>query len=103
MGPRSERHPGTVGSSRAGVPSVARSSYPQDLTGAHRTLLLGSKVRVANLHNGRSVRASAKASPLRAEGTSSSITSGRSGPARSTCRGAFASRALRPWRSAGCT
>ena len=28
---------------------------PHDLTGAHRTLPLGSKVRVTNLHNGRSV------------------------------------------------
>ena len=28
---------------------------PQDMTGAHRTLPLGSKVRVTNLHNGRSV------------------------------------------------
>ena len=28
---------------------------PQDLTGAHRTLPLGSKVRVTNLRNGRSV------------------------------------------------
>ena len=28
---------------------------PQDLTGAHRTLPLGSRVRVTNLHNGRSV------------------------------------------------
>jgi hypothetical protein len=28
---------------------------PQVLTGAHRTLPLGSKVRVTNLHNGRSV------------------------------------------------
>ncbi len=28
---------------------------PQGLTGAHRTLPLGSKVRVTNLHNGRSV------------------------------------------------
>ena len=28
---------------------------PQDLTGAHRTFPLGSRVRVTNLHNGRSV------------------------------------------------
>jgi rare lipoprotein A len=28
---------------------------PQHLTGAHRTLPLGTKVRVTNLHNGRSV------------------------------------------------
>jgi rare lipoprotein A len=28
---------------------------PEDLTGAHRTLPLGSRVRVTNLHNGRSV------------------------------------------------
>ena len=29
--------------------------HPHDLTGAHRTLPLGSRVRVTNLHNGRSV------------------------------------------------
>jgi rare lipoprotein A (peptidoglycan hydrolase) len=28
---------------------------PEELTGAHRTLPLGTKVRVTNLHNGRSV------------------------------------------------
>jgi rare lipoprotein A len=28
---------------------------PQKITGAHRTLPLGTKVRVTNLHNGRSV------------------------------------------------
>ena len=28
---------------------------PQQLTGAHRTLPFGSRVRVTNLHNGRSV------------------------------------------------
>ena len=28
---------------------------PHDLTGAHRTLPLGTRVRVTNLHNGRSV------------------------------------------------
>jgi rare lipoprotein A len=28
---------------------------PEELTGAHRTLPLGTRVRVTNLHNGRSV------------------------------------------------
>jgi peptidoglycan lytic transglycosylase len=37
-------------------PTASGERYdPAKLTGAHRTLPLGSKVRVTNLHNGRSV------------------------------------------------
>jgi rare lipoprotein A len=49
-------HASWYGEQFADRPTASGERYdPDKLTGAHRTLPLGSKVRVTNLHNGRSV------------------------------------------------